>query len=62
MGEKPRPLTRPLIRDDRESALRDLETYLRLTPRTEADEEAKQEYEQIWEHVKNLRRRVASFN
>ncbi|HEX2442729.1 MAG TPA: transglutaminase-like domain-containing protein [Vicinamibacterales bacterium] len=48
--------------DDFSAALRDLETYLRLTPKTEADEEAKQEYEQIWEHVKNLRRRVASFN
>jgi regulator of sirC expression with transglutaminase-like and TPR domain len=48
--------------DDFAAALRDLETYLRLTPKTEADEEAKQEYEQIWEHVKNLRRRVASFN
>jgi regulator of sirC expression with transglutaminase-like and TPR domain len=48
--------------DDFSAALRDLETYLRLTPKIEADEEAKQEYEQIWEHVKNLRRRVASFN
>jgi regulator of sirC expression with transglutaminase-like and TPR domain len=48
--------------DDFSAALRDLETYLRLTPKMEADEEAKQEYEQIWEHVKNLRRRVASFN
>lgn len=48
--------------DDFSAALRDLETYLRLTPRTDADAESKAEYEQIWEHVKNLRRRVASFN
>jgi regulator of sirC expression with transglutaminase-like and TPR domain len=48
--------------DDFAAALRDLETYLRLTPKTDDDEESKKEYEQIWEHVKNLRRRVASFN
>jgi regulator of sirC expression with transglutaminase-like and TPR domain len=48
--------------DDFPAALRDLEAYLRLTPRTDADAESKAEYEQIWEHVKNLRRRVASFN
>jgi regulator of sirC expression with transglutaminase-like and TPR domain len=48
--------------DDFSAALRDLETYLRLTPRSDADPDSKAEYEQIWEHVKNLRRRVASFN
>ncbi|HSL20656.1 MAG TPA: transglutaminase-like domain-containing protein [Vicinamibacterales bacterium] len=60
------------------SALRDLERYLALLPRTEpasghesAPEETEEidepddtrkEFEAIWEHVKNLRRRVASFN
>jgi regulator of sirC expression with transglutaminase-like and TPR domain len=58
------------------AALRDLEAYLRLVPKrpaaeiatdvllggepdTEADDG---EQEQIWEHVKNLRKRVAGFN
>jgi regulator of sirC expression with transglutaminase-like and TPR domain len=48
--------------DDFAAALRDLETYLKLTPKSEADDQSRAEYEQIWEHVKNLRRRVASFN
>jgi regulator of sirC expression with transglutaminase-like and TPR domain len=56
-------------------ALRDLEAYLRLlpkSPRTElsgSSEETDQtgtqpesEHEQIWEHVKTLRKRVAGFN
>jgi regulator of sirC expression with transglutaminase-like and TPR domain len=56
-------------------ALRDLEAYLRLLPKhgppddpdplpTE-DEESEgggSEHEQIWEHVKTLRKRVAGFN
>ena len=46
--------------DDFPAALRDLEDYLRLNHWTEnADRE---EREQIWEHVKNLRRRVAGLN
>ena len=55
------------------AALRDLEAYLRLVPRQsetpaeehEALEDGQQEDEevtQIWEHVKNLRKRVAGFN
>lgn len=49
------------------AALSDLEHYLALTarrPRTEADQddEVKEEFEALWEHVKNLRRRVASLN
>lgn len=51
------------------AALADLERYLALTarrPRTDArddqDEDATQEFEALWEHVKNLRRRVASLN
>jgi regulator of sirC expression with transglutaminase-like and TPR domain len=54
-------------------ALHDLERYLRLlsppfptagsqTPPGDEDSEARKEYEQIWEHVKTLRRRVAGFN
>jgi regulator of sirC expression with transglutaminase-like and TPR domain len=57
------------------SALRDLETYLRLLPRhapaeseapdAEADDQSggePTEHEQIWEHVKTLRKRVAETN
>ena len=49
---------------DFSTALRDLEGYLRLTSRTgtEADADDRAEYEQIWEHVKTIRRRLASFN
>jgi len=59
-------------------ALRDLEAYLRLLPKhatavttadpppdTDADAsspEDESEHEQIWEHVKTLRKRVAGFN
>jgi regulator of sirC expression with transglutaminase-like and TPR domain len=57
-------------------ALRDLEAYLRLLPRqptrdgdvdplAEDDESPRapeNEHEQIWEHVKTLRKRVAGFN
>ena len=46
--------------DDFPAALRDLEDYLRLNSWSEnADPD---EREQIWEHVKNLRRRVAGLN
>ena len=58
--------------DDFASALRDLETYLRLMPREDApnpedgsdgdESETTSESAQIWEHVKTLRRRVAGFN
>jgi regulator of sirC expression with transglutaminase-like and TPR domain len=46
------------------AALRDLEHYLQaLSPVPhQLDEETRKEYEQIWEHVKSLRRRLASFN
>jgi regulator of sirC expression with transglutaminase-like and TPR domain len=43
-------------------ALRDLEEYLKLARLTEADEDQKRETEQVWEHVKTLRRRVAQLN
>jgi regulator of sirC expression with transglutaminase-like and TPR domain len=59
------------------AALRDLEEYLRLVPKSadagnhdvlaetasdEGDEPATDDTTQIWEHVKTLRRRVASLN
>ncbi len=49
------------------AALADLEHYLALTarqPRRDRDEDTdvKEEFEAVWEHVKNLRRRVASLN
>jgi regulator of sirC expression with transglutaminase-like and TPR domain len=47
--------------EDFASALRDLQEYLRLAPVPE-DEEGRQEHLQLWEHVKTLRRRLASFN
>jgi regulator of sirC expression with transglutaminase-like and TPR domain len=40
-------------------ALRDLQDYLRLSADLPADRE---EREQLWEHVKNLRRRVSEMN
>ncbi len=48
--------------NDVAGALRDLETYLKLSSMGEMDKGAKEEHEQIWEHVKTLRRRVASLN
>ena len=45
-------------------ALRDLEGYLAAASRSSGpvDEEQREEYQQVWEHVKALRRRVAGFN
>ena len=48
-------------------ALADLERYLALTARQtrrddDDDSDVKEEFEAVWEHVKNLRRRVASLN
>jgi regulator of sirC expression with transglutaminase-like and TPR domain len=59
--------------EDFAAALRDLEAYLRLMPRSDASEvelaededdsnDPSTESAQIWEHVKALRRRVAGFN
>ena len=45
------------------AALRDLQRYLQLSSKAGAlDEEEREAHEQIWEHVKALRRRVASLN
>ena len=48
--------------NDLSTALRDLQTYLKLSSMAEMDDEERKEHEQIWEHVKTLRRRVASLN
>ena len=48
--------------NDVTGALRDLQAYLRLSGMSEADKEAKADHQQIWEHVKTLRRRVAALN
>lgn len=47
---------------DFSSALRDLQAYLQLFGSTALDEDDRAEHAQIWEHVKTLRRRVASLN
>ena len=44
------------------AALRDLQAYLELSASTQLGEEEREEHEQIWEHVKTLRRRVATLN
>jgi regulator of sirC expression with transglutaminase-like and TPR domain len=46
--------------DDYPAALRDLESYLRLSSRP--DDSGTDERREIWEHVKTLRRRVAGMN
>jgi regulator of sirC expression with transglutaminase-like and TPR domain len=48
--------------NDVTSALRDLQLYLKLARLTPLDDDAKDDHEQIWEHVKTLRRRVAALN
>ena len=48
--------------NDVTAALRDLQTYLKLVSMGEMDKDQKEEHQQIWEHVKTLRRRVASLN
>jgi regulator of sirC expression with transglutaminase-like and TPR domain len=48
--------------NDYSAALRDLQTYLQVSSRANLDEEGREEQKQIWEHVKTLRRRVASLN
>ena len=47
---------------DFSGALRDLQAYLQLAASSKIDAEEREEHAQIWEHVKTLRRRVASLN
>ncbi len=50
--------------NDFASALDDLQAYLKMRDLTgqPEDDEARKEHEQLWEHIKTLRRRVASLN
>ncbi|MFN7916071.1 MAG: transglutaminase-like domain-containing protein [Vicinamibacterales bacterium] len=48
--------------NDLPSALRDLQTYLEVSKGVELDEDERDEHAKIWEHVKTLKRRVASWN
>src|SRR5262245_9208442 len=48
--------------NDFAAALRDLQQYLHFSAGSEVDEEGRSDHEQLWEHVKTLRRRVASLN
>ncbi len=48
--------------NDFASALRDLESYLRYTSGADREEGEEKEAGQIWEYVKALRKRVASYN
>ena len=43
-------------------ALRDLEAYLKLVALTDKGDETRDEATQVWDHVKSLRRRLASLN
>jgi regulator of sirC expression with transglutaminase-like and TPR domain len=47
---------------DYAAALRDLQLYLQLSGKKPVDEDDRDEYATIWEHIKTLRRRVASLN
>ena len=47
---------------DFSGALRDLQAYLKLIPAGAQDDEERKDRERIWEHVKTLRKRVASLN
>ncbi len=47
---------------DFSGALRDLQAYLQLIPSGRQDDEEREDQERIWEHVKTLRKRVASLN
>lgn len=44
------------------AALRDLEEYLRLLTLTDRTDDTHEDTEQVWNHVKALRRRVAALN
>lgn len=48
--------------NDFSAALRDLQAYLELSSGPSADDTYREERAQIWEHVKTLRKRVASLN
>jgi regulator of sirC expression with transglutaminase-like and TPR domain len=47
---------------DFSGALRDLQRYLQLSTKDSVDDDERGEHERIWEHIKTLRRQVASLN
>ena len=48
--------------NDFSGALRDLQSYLSLSSRSEIDDEGRDEQARIWEHIKAIKRRMASLN
>jgi regulator of sirC expression with transglutaminase-like and TPR domain len=48
--------------NDFSAALRDLQQYLHFSSGASVDEDGRSDHEQLWEHVKTLRRRMASLN
>jgi regulator of sirC expression with transglutaminase-like and TPR domain len=48
--------------NDFSAALRDLQSYLQLSAKADPVECERDEHDRIWEHVKALRRRIASLN
>jgi regulator of sirC expression with transglutaminase-like and TPR domain len=48
--------------NDMPAALRDLQSYLRLSSHQSLDEDSRDEQARIWEHIKAIRRQVASLN
>jgi len=48
--------------NDYSQALRDFEEYLKLARLSELDEDERKQSEDVWEHVKTLRRKVAQWN
>lgn len=48
--------------NDFSAALRDLQQYLHLSSGSAVDEQGRSDHEELWEHVKTLRKRVASLN
>jgi regulator of sirC expression with transglutaminase-like and TPR domain len=48
--------------NDFSGALRDLQSYLRLSSQGRIDQDERDDQMQVWEHIKTIRRRVASLN
>jgi regulator of sirC expression with transglutaminase-like and TPR domain len=48
--------------NDFPAALHDLQHYLQLVSQRQVDDEEKQEQDQIWEHIKSIKRKMASNN
>jgi regulator of sirC expression with transglutaminase-like and TPR domain len=48
--------------NDFSAALRDLQAYLERSSGRPADEDDREDHARVWEHVKTLRKRLASLN